>query len=616
MVLSAPTSLIRDWVEDRMGITILRFAQGLNPTIKTINVLVDKTESNSIEQTPSSIDSPVQISTIHHSLYDLIIRPDRVSIVSLYSFRHIPYVGTSAWLTYIGFCQEKYLKSSSGVHFSTTIREVTKWTGLSEKTVNRLLDNGKLNWFVRKEGTTATTIGGQVKRQTCFEVSSIVPLTPGDASDLERYLLNSGILIDTISALELAISIQPSEILSYPIRLPESSDPTPIGDKFQTVHSVVESLIGNLTPEMATLCSKLHHRLTNIGFLTVPWYFLQKGLVLLSPDKGAFTLMARTLCYNNLETGEKRNHFWMSLEEIGSRIGVTTDQVGSWFPKLMDTRPVESPKKEEVNNLSRFVVRTDYRKVDHGYSWKFDTNPNESLTPDDEKVLAVAEVLLEKIDHDILFQWIESVFVQIENTTKNRFLSKPTFPDPVFVQIEALLESVFVQIDLSPESVFVHTLNILKAFKNTFKIKDTSSSETNQIGKPIKPKQQKTKEKEVEFSWEIKILTKPIQGAGVKEKIIKTVPAPIFASQIIAAAANPRVQNPISVAVSNVIKDPNGWAEGPAGDLATKSTVTSEFIRNHIQTGWCNPSTVYGKMFSDTPMERIKLLANILGVAV
>jgi len=118
------------------------------------------------------------------------------------------------------------------------------------------------------------------------------------------------------------------------------------------------------------------------------------------------------------------------------------------------------------------------------------------------------------------------------------------------------------------------------------------------------------------FSWEIQKLATQVHDLEIREKIIKTVPAGVFASQIIAAVANPRVQDPTAVAIYNVLQDSRGWAEGAAYDLAAIPSKIASEIRDHLQLGWCSSDSLYGRVFADVPMVRIKMLTRLLGIAV
>ena len=466
----------------------------------------------------------------------------------------------------------------------------------------------KLGWIVKKTGTSAINDNGQVRRLTCFEMPALLPLTPGDAFDLRKYLKDAGIQDNPACVLEEALSIQPSQILHFPTRLPDPTDQISVG-QFQTVQTVVEDLVGGLSADISNLCSRLHQHLTGSHFLMVPWYFLKKGLPNLSADMGACALLANSFTYHNPESGENRNDFWMSMDALAGRLGTTPEQVRSWFPKVMHTHPGQSDK---TNQLSRYITRPEYKKVEGGCSWHFVVSPLASLTPKDETALDAAVLLIESVDHQVLFNWVESVFVQIAHEDQNRFLSKSLEEESVFVQIKAMLESVFVQIDPGPESVFVQILKILKESRYTFLKKNTSSNQRNKNVMQSKPE----KLEEEAFSWESQKLATQVHDLEIREKIIKTVPAGVFASQIIAAVANPRVQDPTAVAIYNVLQDSRGWAEGAAYDLAAIPSKIASEIRDHLQVGWCSSDSLYGRVFADVPMVRIKMLTRLLGIAV
>ena len=617
LCLSAPDQLTRDWAEDRLSATIQRYVQGFNSNITNVTFSVceilpvnDMNTQDQFSQIINPITDYLRFTTSYQSLWESLVRSDRNVAINSYSFRHIPYVGASAWLAYIGFCQERFLKSS-GQNFATTFSDVARWTGLSIRTIDRLLDSGKLSWFVAQTGVSAVTVKGKVQRLTCFDMPSLISLTPGDATDLREYLIGEGIQRNPVAVLEHAISLQPAQILHFPFRPPASTDLQPSKGAF-SVLNLVEGLLGDVTQEISNLCSRLQHHLTGATFLNIPWYFLKNSLPSLTADMGACVLLANTFTYHNIESGEQRNDFWMSIENLAGRLGTSPEQVRSWFPKVITTCPGSVTKP---NDLSRYIMRIDYKKVDSSYSWQFVVKPLLTLSKIDDQALSAAALLIDNIDQQLLFSCVDSVFVNIDQKSETRFLSTSLAQDSVFVNIVSLLDSVFVSIDLDQDSVFVSILKILKAFKNTLKNKDSSSNPAT-VNSPAKVIPAKDKKAEEEFEFDIQKMSFQIQSPEVKMKVVKNVPAGVFASQIIASAANPRVQNPLAVAVSNVTKNPLGWAEGAASDLAGSPAKTAAAIRDHLKTCWCSPDSLYGKVFAEVSLDRIRTMADILGIDV
>jgi hypothetical protein len=191
-------------------------------------------------------------------------------------------------------------------------------------------------------------------------------------------------------------------------------------------------------------------------------------------------------------------------------------------------------------------------------------------------------------------------------------LSKSTPIDRSFVQIESLIDCSFVQTEFDKDCSFVQLLKILKAFKDTINFKDSTPS----------PKKTKLKTKltepnpDVEESdWNINALIKAVKGESIKEKI-KGIPAPIFVSQILLAAASERVIDPVAVAVSNVLKNPCGWGGGVADELAVSPSYLRSEIKKHLAEGlyWSAESTPYGRLLGNVPLGRVQHLAFILGV--
>ena len=623
--LSVADEKSREWVADRLTATIMRIAEGVDPSISNVVFSVNQTdasESKFINPVDEGKPDFIDCSTSYQSLYDIIVRPDRIAAINLYSFRHIPFTGTSSWLASIGFSQEKYLKNN-GTQFSTSTREVASWTGLSEKTINRLLDDGKLDWFLNKVGTDAKIVNGQVKRQTQFNISALVPLTPGDATDLRDYLIIGGIQVDPILVLQTALFQKPSDILSYPVRLPKNEDSYWAGsNEFLTVHSVVQSLVGHLSPELDTLCSKLHQHLTD-GFMTTSWYFLQNGLSQLSSDQGVFVLLARALRYQNWITGEKRDHFWMSLEQLSERLNISHKGIVYWFPKILDTgRKIDvlsdSSEKETSRRISsaeiltHFIERSEFKRDGRDIIWKFNNQSGEFLTQQDAFILKTASNLLENFDRNNLFQWIDDCYVQIEKGKPGIVLSRPERKNDCYVQIDLAIKDCFVQIESNKEDCFVQLLKILKQYKNTFNLKEITSTSKNTIptSKPHIPKA------EEDFNWDINWLVQPVSGETTRKKIIRHTPPAIFVSQIILAMSNDHARDPLAVAVANILANPKGWSGGVADELAIRPAYMRAEIRKHLQTGyyWSNDSSPYGQLLGNIPLVRVQQLANILGV--
>ena len=80
--------------------------------------------------------------------------------------------------------------------------------------------------------------------------------------------------------------------------------------------------------------------------------------------------------------------------------------------------------------------------------------------------------------------------------------------------------------------------------------------------------------------------------------------------------ANPRIQDPLAVAVSNVMKDSHGWADGAAKDLVKSPSTIVKDIHYHLRIGWHDAENLYGKMFAESSLERINIMAKLLGIDV
>jgi hypothetical protein len=124
--------------------------------------------------------------------------------------------------------QEHYLVSGgksqrANPKVSVRAEQVCQWTGISRAQFFRLLKPGSgIYWFLKKSETDheLDTRTGRAKKSTNKYTLFDTPLTPGDAEDLQAYLLDQGIAETPAHALENAIAADPKSILRYPIRLP------------------------------------------------------------------------------------------------------------------------------------------------------------------------------------------------------------------------------------------------------------------------------------------------------------------------------------------------------------------------------------------------------------
>ena len=271
--------------------------------------------------------------------------------------------------------------------------------------VFRLLQPGSsLGWFTRKIDTDheVDKRSGRTKKSSNKYELFESPLTPGDAEDLKTYLLAHGIQESPKSALQLAISTNPKDILQYPVRHPPD-DFSKMIPRYQTVQDVIRELVGHrLDGELGNLADQLADRLVSPGdFIQVSWYFLKNWLPVLGADAAMFVLLLRNLCYFNDETGEIRDEVWMDggYEAIANRLGINNPRVvANWLPVRiargkrkdeLSERTVEelSRRKRLQDLLSLFVERTDHRINSEGsFGWKFKVQRVDPLTPQHQAI--------------------------------------------------------------------------------------------------------------------------------------------------------------------------------------------------------------------------------------
>ena len=646
----------RDWLANRLTSTLERFLAGMMNTPVKVRFVVAEEELDLLEgQDQPSLDftDPNDLSELdvqYGSVRDSLIEPNRVVRMPTYFLRWLPYVQSQIIFVVMALWQEHYLASGgksqrANPKVSVRAEQVCQWAGISRAQFFRLLKPGSdIYWFLKKSETDheLDMRTGRAKKSSNKYTLFDTPLTPGDAEDLQAYLLDQGIAETPAHALEKAIAADPKSILRYPIRLP-SEDFQEAQPQYLTVQEIVRRLIGRrLDSELMALVDKLADRLLTRGeFILVSWYFLNHWLPLLGPDAAMFVLILRNLCYFNDETGEIRNEVWIEggYEAIAQRLGIPSSRtVANWLPakiernkrkhdltELTDQEFARRQRLQELVNL--FVDRTDHRMGTSGhYAWKFKVQRGDPLTPQDEAVMKAVVRFFGSTEAccmlDEVNDWIDQISKDWRapahswrETVKEEpkvVLRLSNLTNGCSETLKTALNDCFETLDLADNGCFETLLKTLQSFKDSFKEKETSTTQDSSS----LPDTSQSVEGVTDLSgnWSLEKLLAKADPKNRQTLLSQETNTLAFVSWIIYGASQSRIQNPISLAISKLKADPGMSAGGASERLAALrprqlvNLIEQEVsLRSPADSNW-------RMLFPQAKRDRIYLLADLLGI--
>ena len=652
-VISCMNSYGRDWLADRLTSTLERFLCGvMNREIKVRFIVqdqeydLDNSRNEDDEYSPEADANPVELDILYRSIRDSLLEPGRVVRLPVYFLRWLPYVQSQVIFVVMALWQEYYLASGGKAQkgnnkVSVRAEQVCQWAGISRAQFFRLLQPGSaLYWFARKNETDheVDRRTGRAKKSSNKYVLLDTPLTPGDAEDLKSFLLDHGIRESPVSALQTAVTADPKQILSYPVRLPPDTFET-MQPRYLTVQEIVRDLVGRrLTPELAALTDQLADRILAQGeFILVSWYFLKNWLPALGSDAAMLILVLRNLCYFNDETGELRDEVWIEggYEAIAQRLGIKNPRtVATWLParidrgkrkdELTDRTDQEFTRRQRLQELlGLFVDRTDHRANSSGsYAWKFKVQRVDPLTPQHEMIWRAASSLLANCEDqgilDELYSWLDIVPNGCIETVKNGskvVLRLSNSTNGCSETLTDILKDCFETLDLEGKDCFETLLKTLKRFKDSQKEKDTSSTQDSSnlpVDDPYLQSVEAVTDSKGNWSLE-----KFLARADKKNRRIlldQEKGALAFVSWVIHGASQASIQNPYSLAIAKLKENPGISAGGASDRLAA---LLPQQLANLIEQEltFRSPSDRNWRMiFAQAKHDRIRLLADSLGL--
>jgi hypothetical protein len=326
---------------------------------------------------------------------------------------------------------------------STRIERIGAWSGLSRAQLFRdLVDGQSLFWFIKKIETDfeKDRKTGRAKKSANKYLLFGIPLTPGDAEDLEYYLIEKGIRENPHQAIRAELAVQPNQILRFPFREPPDGFLRLVPRRV-TIQDVISRLIGHhLDSELAELVDQLADRLIGPGeFILVRWYFLTHWLPVLGHNPAMLVILLRNLCFFNDETGEIRDEVWIEngCTEIAARLGLDNPrQVSQWFPAMFDRGGQAELRTERTEReierrtkikeaLENFLERIDYRPNGQAsYDWQFRVQRMDPLIPEHNSIKQAAGCLLSRAEEDgvlhALYAFLDWLPNDCFETVKNR----------------------------------------------------------------------------------------------------------------------------------------------------------------------------------------------------
>ncbi len=292
------------------------------------------------EPEAETTEETVLVEADYDLLYDEIVNPDQVTLVSRYFLRHLRLIGPDLGWLYLAFRQAAFNAGArSGIkreRFSG--RAIASLAGITERTFwNRI---GKVETWQRLAGlvTTAetspewdTSSATPRRLPRRYIVHMSLPLTGTDARSLRSWLTAQ---VESAGGPEKVVEAAIAESLD--ILLP-AEPVTTIGDlKPETVATILRSLFGDSIPaeHLTTLATRLQkHIMPDNDRLGVTHFFVEHVLPHLGAGPGWMLTLLRDRCWKDPQTGEARDRVRVSggYAEIAGWLGVTPATIWRWL---------------------------------------------------------------------------------------------------------------------------------------------------------------------------------------------------------------------------------------------------------------------------------------------
>lgn len=409
----------------------------------------------------------------------------------------------------------------------------------------------------------------------------------------------------------------------------------------------------------------------------VSWYFLREWLPLLGHDAAALVLTTRAQGYYNPQTHELRDEVRIGggYAELARVIGLKRDRtIGDWLPNIFEstrrtpkladiTEPEAQPsaaekwqreQQRQVETQARIgqflqVTPGSRAKMPEGhYAFTLRVEiKNDPLTPFDRAARAwVQKTLAACADEGVLehfLAWTKSDALRLlANNDGAGTLGEPVNND-VWGILGAASEAYRVRItskmtagESDPldddgwgilEGIFNDGAGILAAVQMTarelFKrlLRLNTFFESVPIQKETTPQAGSGSNGGVVVTshWDLETICKRNGGMNrFREQIIsaETSPVPFLSWLLYAYSFKGRgIQDPIGWALTRLKEQPGTPAEGVYAKLATLPPAElAKMLQRHTEVGMVTGNGDWATAFRDTPLPRLRQLAEVLGV--
>ena len=619
VLLCHPSSgkYIQEWIERVFSehpflfsgseINVLIHSSGPTDELRhAITIIKEETASDEPSLNDRDLSDWVQIS-LGQTLRQVVLNEHRKVVLPSYLLRYTPFTSPNLIILRAALSQIHFLHQSGNPSdefeqrtVSAKMSEISRWSSFSRTSIYRLLyDDPRSRWLVDVEnkGSYQNDQGQHISLPNQYLLQPI-QLTPGDATDLLKYLVAHKDEWQGVDDCLITLAkIEPRKILAYPYRLPHNGDisqPTSVLNLLQQHFGLFE-----LNAERLALIDKVRDNLIGRDFITIPWYVLRNLL----PEYGASIITLYMMCQPLLfrQGGIQRDTFWLPGGEE-TLIAWTNDRsLAKYFPKA-NAKGRGRPAGEEGSSdsawrkgkrelLSDFFLRMETRKDRHGQTqWKVQVHDYPILHTDEQLISILYKIiaglnqqgklssLLTLFEQEVFTDSRatgRTIFDRLYRTTLNKeasqslslvattlFSNIETPENPVISDFEtpvSRLISIFeppVQQLISENatpvavlfSVFETYLKILYMIKDSIKIIKNTNYPPDSESSGIQNEQERAED------WDYQQILRSVKSELQAKIIQDRTKQENFLAWLIQSCLNSRVQQPLNLALSKTVQ--------------------------------------------------------------
>jgi hypothetical protein len=525
-------------------------------------------------------DDTLTLQRRYLSLYDEVVRPERIVVVPRYYLRWVPWLGVDlAWIP-LGFRQVAFLNGSlfeAGDEFEAPARSITSWSGVSLRTFRRKIIDPRLRWFIepiQSDGVEFRWNDDKDRPERVpqsWRVVMSMPLTPFDQDSLKNWLIERGSSGTAPGAiLQEALQTPIDKLLPWPEAL---QDQIPACKPISVQDLVMDVLDRDLDPATRVSILQLADSLSNYitgnarSPILITHYFIKKWLPLLKPGPAWLVTLLRGRCYYNRENGELRDQTTVhgGHIELASRLGLARSKtLGEWFCGRTKSRG----KQKGAQFLPYFVTEISRSKQQSNeLSIEYKVRMiGEPFTPTDLKTYNLQQPgaegptpAVDTIDHASTpaFGTMDNIATPAVDTINGTHA-----PADVTMEKSSTPANDIVEREPAPAVGTNFKDSLLRLSRDS--IKDYLNTTTSISRKKSKDSRQRSTPVVVMLQWDIKkLLVHNKVDRSIREQLLSiNVTGEAFVSWLIYAASSKgaSIKNPVAHSVSRLRQDPHSGA--------------------------------------------------------